>query len=397
MKAYIKAQLKPMWILFSSRWGGPEQIAIMDMADLAREGVRPLLVCLENSPLHAAALRNPLIQVITLKNKVNRFDFVFINFLRSKIKEFNINIIHVKDEKLLWSVVPALVGHPEVSVIGIRHAPVESKLKKWMRAPLLGRFDFITVLSESVRQSVLKNTPVRDKKVKVINLGLDFSRFDPQKVNSQTMRDQWGVDKDTFVIGSVGRLDQALGHDTFIKAAAGLLKFKDRKIKFVFVGEEPLVNTDEYVDELKALMALFHIDEKNVLFTYLGDNLPEVMAAFDIYVMAGREEVPGLGALEALALEKPVVLSRIAGSRDIVGVNQEFGLLVRPEDAFDLQQKIMTLIDNPSLRMNMGVNGRKFVLRHFDKNIRFIRTLEMYEKCLRRRFFENQSQTIESD
>ncbi len=397
MKSFIKLQLKPLWILFSSRWGGPEQIAIMDMADLAREGVNVTLICLENSPIHAAALRNPQIQVIPLKHKINRFDLVFINFLRGKIKEWGTNIIHIKDEKLLWSVVPALVGHPEISVIGIRHAPVENKIKKWMRAPLLGRFDFITVLSETVRQSVIKNTPVRDKKVKVINLGLDFSRFDPQKVPAQNMREKWGVDNDTVVIGSVGRIDQALGHDTFIKAAAGLLKFKDRKIKFVFVGEEPLVNTDEYMDELKALMGLFHIDEKNVLFTYLGDNLPEVMAAFDIYVMPGREEVPGLGALEALAMEKPVVLSRIAGSRDIVGINQEFGLLVRTEDAFDLQQKIIMLLDNPSLRMNMGVNGRKFVLRHFDKNIRFIRTLEMYEKCLRRRFFVNQSQTYDAD
>ncbi len=397
MKAFIKSQLKPLWVLFSSRWGGPEQIAIMDMVDLVREGVDVSLICLEGSPLHAAAMRNPAIHVYALKHKINRFDLVFIGYLRSKIKEWGTNIIHIKDEKLLWSVVPALIGHPEISIIGIRHASVEGKIKKWLRAPLLGRLDFVTVLSESVRQSVLHNTPIREKKIKVINLGLDFSRFDPQKVNGLAMREQWRIDKDTLVIGSVGRIDQALGHDTFIKSAAGLLKFKDRKIKYIFVGEEPLVNTDEYMDELKALMALFHIDEKQVLFTFLGDNLPEVMAAFDVYVMAGREEVPGLGALEALAMEKPVVLSRIAGSRDIVGINQDYGLLVRPEDAFDLQQKIIMLLDSPSQRMAMGVNGRKFVLRHFDKKIRFIRTLEMYEKCLRRRFFYNQSQTLEDE
>jgi glycosyltransferase involved in cell wall biosynthesis len=175
-----------------------------------------------------------------------------------------------------------------------------------------------------------------------------------------------------------------VGQDTFLKAAAGLLKYQQWKMRFVIVGEEPLVASEEYLASLKELVRQFHMDDV-VTFSSLGDNLPDVMSAFDIFVMPGREEVPGLGALEALAMERPVVLSNVVGAEEIVG-KKEFGLLVRPEDAFDLQAKILNLLENPSQRLSMGANGRQHALKHFDKRTRFVRSFDLYERCIKRRF-----------
>ncbi len=384
MKQHLRKQIRTLWILFSKRWGGPEQVAISDISDLARENVHVNLMCLEGSPLHAAAMRIKGINVIPIAKVSRKIDPNLARIFRAAIEKHQINIVQMKDENLLFAVTLALRGHPEVSLIANRYAPIEGRFKKWYMVPLFQRLDYMVVLSESIRSSLLSYRPITEKKMKVINLGLDFTKFDPAKVSGKVIRDSWGADKDTIVIGSVGRLDPSIGQDTFLRAAAGLMKFKDRKMKFVIVSEDPILADDEYVESLKELTRLFHMDQY-VTYATLGDNLPEIMSAFDIFVMPGREEVPGLGALEALAMERPVVLSRVGGAEDIVG-RDEFGLLVRPEDAYDLQQKILDLLDNPSRRLTMGVNGRKYVLKHYDKRVRFLRMLEVYERCMKRRF-----------
>lgn len=386
LKGLSKEKIKPLWILFSTRWGGPEQVAMSDMVDMVNADIPISLVCLEGSPVHAAALRHPRIKVHAMSHAARgRIDWPFVRHLRQLITEHGANIIHVNDEKLLWYLEPALLNRPDVSIIASRHTPAERSIFDYLRSFILRRLDYMVVLSESVRESVMAKNIISEKKVKVINLGLDFTRFDPERANGKAMRESWGADKDTIVIGSVGRLVPEVGQDTFLKAAAGLMKYHQWKMRFVIVGEEPLVASEEYVASLKELVRQFHMDEF-VTFGSLGDNLPEVMSAFDIFVMPGREEVPGLGALEALAMERPVVLSNVVGAEEIVGRRKEYGLLVRPEDAFDLQAKILNLLENPSQRLSMGVNGRQHVLRHFDKKTRFLRSLDVYERCIKRRF-----------
>ena len=385
----LKEKIRPLWMLFSNRWGGPEQVAMSDMVDLAQAEVPISLLCLEASPVHAAALRHPRIKVCPLAHYARgAFDMSFVRALRGAIDDVKPNIIHINDESLLWYLEPAVFGRPDISVIESRHTIAEQSLKDYLRSLLLRRVDYTVVLSESVKQSVLARRNISEKKAKVINLGLDFGRFDPAKASGKSLRTSWGADKDTIVIGSVGRLVPEVGQDTFLKAAAGLLKYHEWKMRFVIVGEEPLVVSEEYLNHLKELVRLFHMQD-HVTFSSLGDNLPEIMSAFDIFVMAGREEVPGLGALEALAMERPVVLSNVVGAEEIVG-RKEFGLLVRAEDAFDLQAKVLNLLENPSQRLSMGSNGRVHVLKHFDKRTRFVRTLDIYERCIKRRYARHQ-------
>ena len=386
MRDAFKSKIKPLWIVLSARWGGPEQVAMSDMVDMANADIPITLLCFEGSPVHAAALRHPRLKVYAIPSLTpSRFDWTFIRELRAKVEEVGANIVHINDERLLWHLRFALMRRPDVSIIVNRHALAERRyVYDVFRALLLRRLDYMIVLSESIKGGLLIKRIIPEKRVKVINLGLDFSRFDPAKSNGRAVRAAWGVDDDTIVIGSVGRLVPEVGQDTFLKAAAGLLKYHQWKVRFVIIGEEPLVASEEYVTHLKELVRQFHMEDV-VTFGSLGDNLPDVMAAFDVFVMPGREEVPGLGALEALAMERPVVLSNVVGAEDIVG-EREFGLLVRPEDAFDLQTQILYLLQNPGRRSAMGTNGRHHVLKNFDKKTRFLKSEDLYERCIKRRF-----------
>ncbi len=250
---------------------------------------------------------------------------------------------------------------------------------------LYRRLDALIVMSQTLRNNVLGTHALKDRQVKVIHLGLDFDVFNHEKVDYRKQRESWGADDQTTVIGLVGRIDPAKGQATFIKAAAGLTKNlkADERIKFVIVGEETRGQDHSYLQELQDLVKVFRLEEQ-VVFAGFQPNIPEVMAALDIVVMPSRQEAFGLVAIEAMAMECPIVISNGGSAQEIVGT-EEYGLLMRTEDAFDLQRQMRFLLDHPERWREMGKKARAHVMANFDRKVRFQRTLELYERCLRRR------------
>ncbi|MGE0617113.1 MAG: glycosyltransferase family 4 protein, partial [Bacteriovoracia bacterium] len=248
------------------------------------------------------------------------------------------------------------------------------------------RVDCLVVMSQVLRDNVLQTHRLRERQVKVIHLGIDLDAFDPEKIDASAQRAEWGADDGTVVIGLVGRIDPAKGQETFIKAAAGLLKNPGKhkgKFKFVIVGEETLGSELEYTQELQKIVEQFRIQD-HVVFAGYKENIPEVMSAFDIFVMPSRQEAFGLVAIEAMAMECPIVISRGGSASEIVG-DEDYGLLIRPDDAFDLQRQIRYLLDHPRERTQMGKQGRQHIRKSYDRRVRLLRTLTLYERMLRLR------------
>ncbi|OFZ73656.1 MAG: hypothetical protein A3K03_07680, partial [Bdellovibrionales bacterium RIFOXYD1_FULL_44_7] len=285
----------------------------------------------------------------------------------------------------LGSIVPWIWNKAGISAFASRHIMNNHNKRNFFHAAVYSRLDALIVMSNTLRKNVLETHPLREKQIKVVKLGLDFDRFDSSKVNPSMQRARWNVDKNTVVIGLVGRIDPAKGQSTFIKAAAGLMKTRrvGEKIKFVMVGEETLGRASQHLEELKRIVVQFHLED---LFIFDGykENIPEVMKAFDIFVMPSRQEAFGLVAIEAMSMECPVIISSGGSAAEIVG-DEEFGLLVHPEDAFDLQRQLRYLLDNPIERVKMGKRAREHVVRNYDKKVRLYRSLELYDKTLRRR------------
>ena len=124
-----------------------------------------------------------------------------------------------------------------------------------------------------------------------------------------------------------------------------------------------------------------------IVFAGYQENIPEVMRAFDIFVMPSRKEAFGLVAIEAMAMECPIVVSNSGSADEIVGssTEQPLGLKVRPEDAFDLQRALKYLLDHPTEWREMGTRARAHVKSHYDRRQRLRRTLELYDEVLSRR------------
>ena len=90
-------------------------------------------------------------------------------------------------------------------------------------------------------------------------------------------------------------------------------------------------------------------------------------------------------AIEAMAMECPIVISSGGSAEEIVGEESDFGLMIRPDDAFDLQRQLRYLLDNPMERVQMGQRARAHVVRNYDRRARLQKTLELYESAMRYR------------
>ncbi|MFZ9596178.1 MAG: glycosyltransferase family 4 protein [Bdellovibrionia bacterium] len=381
----LKGRLQVLVVCLSRAWGGLEQVAIHDALDVAALGISVRFLCLHGSTVHEHVEKYPQIWAVPLLfQPKNNFDFKLKKVLASLLEE-GVNLIHLHQTSLLGSVVPWLWREPGVALLATRHILNDHNKNDFFHRALYRRLDSLMVVSESVRKNVLATHPLSQNRVKVVRLGLDFSEFDPRKVEASHQRAQWGVDADTVVIGSVGRIDPAKGQATFIKAAASLLKSAPvgQKLKFVIVGTQTAESGLDHLRELQNMVVQFHL-ENHVIFTGFLKNIPEVMKALDIFAMPSRQEAFGLVAIEAMAMGCPVVLSSGGSAEEIVG-RQEYGLLTRPDDAFDLQRQLRVLIEKPTLRAQMGDQARQQVLKLYDRRMRVIQTLALYQRALRRR------------
>lgn len=377
--------MKTLVICLSHAWGGLEQVAASDALDAGSHGLPVQVMCLAGSPMHENLAHRSEVSVLPLEYRPrDYFDLKMRSELRRLVAE-GVNVIHTHQPSLLGSITPWFWNRSDACLFASRHIMNNHNKKNFFHHAIYARLDALIVMSQTLRRNVMQTHPLRERQVKVVNLGLDFNRFDPSKVDPARQRALWGADDETTVIGLVGRIDPAKGQATFIKAAAGLLKNREekRKLKFVVVGEETLGRAATHLAELKAMVSQFGLEDC-VIFAGYQENIPEVMRAFDIFVMPSRQEAFGLVAIEAMAMECPIIISSGGSADEIVG-EEEFGLLVRPDDAFDLQRQLRFMLDHAQERVQMGKRGREHVVRNYDRKKRLLRTLELYERGLRRR------------
>lgn len=384
--AGLRPRMKGLMICLSHSWGGLEQVAAYDCQELAELGLPIRAMVLDGSPIHENLSKHPGVQIHALHYRPrDYFDFRLKRDLHELIDADDANLVHLHQTTLLGSVSPWLYAKKKVPLFASRHIMNNHDKRNVFHHFIYRRLDALIVMSQALKRNVIATHPLRERQVKVVNLGLDFDRFDSNRVDAERQRAEWGADPETIVIGLVGRIDPAKGQATFIQAAAGLMKRlpATTKLKFVIVGEETLGATSNYLAELKKMVSQFRLEEK-VIFAGFQQNIPEIMQAFDLFVMPSKQEAFGLVAIEAMAMECPIIISSGGSAEEIVG-RELYGLTMRPEDAFDLQMKLKQLIENEKLRREMGKRARAHVMKHYDRKLRVKTTLQLYDRGYRRR------------
>jgi glycosyltransferase involved in cell wall biosynthesis len=241
-----------------------------------------------------------------------------------------------------------------VSVWGtdVLEAPHLSPLHRWITKHALAHAGAVTATGLRLAEATLPFMP-EGKGVSVIPYGVDVEQFQREPAAKST--DAAGR---TVTVGAVARLSPEKGLDVLLRASA---KLRERGIDVcvLLVGDGPIR------DELMRLAAELKVED-SVEFTgaIAHEEVPTILQRMDIFAIPSTWEGFGVAALEASAMELPVVGSRIHGLPDVV-VEGETGLLVPPADPVLLADAIAKLAHDPPLRQRMGQAGRAFVLREY--------------------------------
>jgi len=113
-------------------------------------------------------------------------------------------------------------------------------------------------------------------------------------------------------------------------------------------------------------------------------DVPELLAAADVFVLSSRSEGHPVSVLEAMAADLPVVASRVGGVPEQVSEG-ETGLLVEPGDPAELAAALRRLVADASLRRRLGAAGRARAEQAFDLDAFRRAHIEVYSRELARR------------
>jgi len=209
----------------------------------------------------------------------------------------------------------------------------------------------VMVNATAVREFVHDNEGCPLDKMTVIPSGVDTSRFQPLPAADYKAR--IGVPSDRTVVGVITRMRVRKGVDEFIRAI-GKLRRTRPDVHGVIVGE---VDLDS---ELEALMKSLKLEDHLSLLGRRSD-MPEVLSAFDVFVLCSHDEGMSNAILEAMAMEKAVVATDVGGTREVVRHGQT-GLLVPAKDPDALASAIEEVLARPNRMREMGQLGRRVVI-----------------------------------
>lgn len=183
----------------------------------------------------------------------------------------------------------------------------------------------------------------------VIRSGIELNRFGRSPAARAEIRSQLGIPGDAPVIGSVTRLSSQKAPLDFVRAAHLVLQ-DFPGAWFMIVGDGPL---RPKVENLAADLGL----SDRLVMTGLRRDVPELMAAFDIFCLTSLWEGLPRVLPQAMATSLPIVATAVDGSAEAVvdGLN---GLLVPPADTQAIASAIISMLQAPEIAARMGSAGQ---------------------------------------
>ncbi len=175
---------------------------------------------------------------------------------------------------------------------------------------------------------------------------------------STDSRQKYGFSPGHCVVGMIARLFKLKGHDDLLDVAPELLQ-QNPNLRFLIVGDGSWRQRLENKASKLNVREHFH-------FTGLVPpaTIPAHLESMDLLVHLSRREGLPRSIPQALAASLPVVAYDCDGAREAC-LHQKTGFLVQPGDYTHLKQHILQLAADPSLRQQLGQQGRHFVENHF--------------------------------
>jgi len=245
--------------------------------------------------------------------------------------------------------------------------------------------DLVITVSNAMKEELIELGFPKEK-IRVCYNGVDPEKYSPDKVSEakrKEIRESYGLKDDDQMILFIGRLVWIKGVDKLIMALPHVLqKVPNAKLVVVGLGDmeghlKTMVNGLNLQDAVKFRFEFVPEEERIAHY-----------AACDLAVFPSLYEPFGIVALEAMSMEKPVVVgaSGVSGMREIVITDgpDQCGFHVNPTDPVDIAWGIVSSLQSQDKKLELGRNGRKRVLAEFTWDIIAKKTLEAYSELIKK-------------
>lgn len=357
--------MRILFIIESLKCGGKERRIIELLKEMSLEYDIQLILMSEE--IHYNEVYDLDIKIYKFKRNIFS-DFLILRRFKIILDNFQPNIVNCWDNIAAIHFV-LICNFKKITFINSMITSAPSKIPHFSKLYFINLFLFKfsdIILSNSQAGLISYNAPL--KKSCVIRNGFNFERLkileSKKEVKSKL---EIGNSK---IIGMVASFSEKKDYETFIKAANLILKIK-KDIVFVAIGDGPLLK------HTKSLVK----SEMQSNFRFLGkiDNVESYINIFDIAVLSTYSEGISNSILEYMSLSKPVIATDGGGTNELV-INNQTGFLIEPRNHKKLSQKIIYLLNNNKMSIEMGLKGRRRIENEFSINKMISSTIDLFEK-----------------
>lgn len=359
------AKIKVVHVLHSFGTGGMESI-IATVIRQASAGFQHIIVCLTVAG-DSTKLLPSNIQIIEL-HKPPGNSLIFFWKLCRRLYQLKPDIVHTYN----WSGMDGIIAARLAGIKEIVQSEHGWDMKDQdglnakriiIRRFLSGWAWEFTCVSKQMTAWLTKTVMVRCPVTHIYN-GVDTSGYCPG--NGNKVRQRLGLSSDCFVVGIVGRLDPIKNHPMLFRVFAQLQKQRPDAYLLV-IGDGP---------EREKLLSMAG---DNVQFLGNRQDVPELLRAFDVFILSSMNEGISCAITEAMATGVPVIASDVGGNPELVD-HEQTGFLFSPEDELGLLQCVNTYYNDRPLARKHGLAGREKMLELFTNE----KMVAEYEQVYRR-------------
>jgi glycosyltransferase involved in cell wall biosynthesis len=336
-------------------------------------------------------VRKEKVKIIRLpvhsKNPIIIFlNFIIIFFI---LWVYKIDIVHARSRAPAWSCLWACFFSRKKFVTTFHGTyNFSSNIKQFYNSVMvrskliIGGSNFIF---SHINKNYQKYLNLKKQKLMVIFRGINLEFFSEKNISDKklnTLMSNWKINKKNFIILLPGRLTKWKGQEIFIEALNLLLEVhSNENFHAIVLGSDQ--GREVYYKKLLLLVERYRIGKK-ITFIENCQEMPLAYKLSDLVVSSSIEpEAFGRVAVEAQAMNRPIVASDIGGSRETV-LNGKSGLLYKYNDPKELAKAINKIMKmDKQSRSLMGELGRRNVEKKYNVDQMCQTTFTEYKKLLK--------------
>ncbi|NWN90417.1 glycosyltransferase [Marinobacter adhaerens] len=343
--------IRILHLTFNMGFGGTEQVIRQLVTNLPAEGFNSLVMCIDG---HVGEIGKQISEEGVPVHALSRgqgFDWELAKKIRQEIRNHEIDIVHCH-QYTPW--VYGWLAHIGTSakVIFTEHGrfyPDRYRYKAMLINPVLVLFTpAIIAISTATKSALARYEFIPSRRIEVIYNGIEG--ITESRSDTESVRVKHGLPDTSLVFGTVSRLDPVKNQSMMIRAFQQCVS-EHPECFLLIVGDGP---ERDALEQLVSELAL----ENSVIFTGFISKPDAYLAAMDVFLLSSFTEGTSMTLLETMSLGIPAVATAVGGNPEVIDKDKT-GVLVPNDDEKAFAKEMIRMVDDLSLRTEMGANARQ--------------------------------------